>query len=55
MIPDDEIDKSGWDIFSRGEADHLTHHYRYMVKGSPIFMDKNRGGLSQMNLRKNFE
>ena len=31
-MSDDEVDKSGRDIFSRTEADRLTHHCRSVVK-----------------------
>lgn len=52
MMSDDEVDKSGRDIFSRTEADHLTHHCRSVVKNGPISVERIRDILSQTTLGK---
>ena len=52
MTSDDRINKSGWDICSRGEADHLTHYCRSLVKSGPISMKWIRGTLSQTSFGK---
>ena len=49
MMSDDKVDKSGRDIFSRKEADHLSHHCRSEV---PISVERIRGKLSQTTLGK---
>ena len=52
MMSDDEVDKSGRDIFSRTEADRLTHHCRSVVKNGPISVERIKGILSQTTLGK---
>ena len=50
MMSDDEIEKSGRDIFSRVEADHLMYHCRSVVNSGPISIERIRGALSQTSL-----